>query len=74
MRSVGLTLVPGEVMDHILLESISKHVNCKKAIRSTQHNFTKGESSLTKYGEMTASVGEECGGCSDSLMSTCSLL
>ena len=59
MRSVGLTLVPGEFMEHVLLESISKYVNGKKVIRSTQHSFTKGKSSLTEYGEMTSSAGEE---------------
>lgn len=57
MRSVGLTLVPGEIMEHILLESISKRVNGKKVISSTQRSFTKGKSSLTKHGEMTSSVG-----------------
>lgn len=35
MRSEGLILVAGEIMQHVFLESISKYVNGRKVIRST---------------------------------------
>lgn len=59
MRSVGLTSVPEEITEHILLESISKHVNGKKVVRKTQYSFTKGKSSLIKYDKTTSSAAEE---------------
>lgn len=56
-RPVGLTLTPGEMIEQIVLETISEHANYRKVIRSNQCGFTKGISCINNliafYGEMT---------------------
>lgn len=47
LGTTGLTLIPGKVMEKIILETSSKHMKEKKAVRSSQHRFMKGKSCLT---------------------------
>ncbi|PKU33356.1 rna-directed dna polymerase from mobile element jockey-like [Limosa lapponica baueri] len=42
-RPVSLTSIPGKMMKWLIQGIISKHMEEKKAIRSSQHGFTKGE-------------------------------
>jgi len=44
---VSLTSIPAKVMEQLILETISRHINKKKIISSSQHRFTKGKSRLT---------------------------
>ncbi|KAJ7419504.1 hypothetical protein BTVI_25058 [Pitangus sulphuratus] len=46
--SASLTSIPGKVMEQIILEVITEHIEENKVIRSGQHGFTKGKSGLTK--------------------------
>jgi len=46
-RLVSITSVPGKVMEQLVLDVISKQVEEKKVISSSQHGFTKGKSYLT---------------------------
>ena len=46
-RPVSLTSVPGKVLEQLVLDAISKQVEEKKVMRSSQHGFTKGQSCLT---------------------------
>jgi len=46
-RPVSLTLNLEEVMEQLILDVISKEVEEKKVIRSSQHGFTKGKSWFT---------------------------
>ena len=41
-RPVSLTSIPGKVMKQFIVDAISKHVEEKKVVRSSQHGFTKG--------------------------------
>ncbi|GAB0188304.1 mitochondrial enolase superfamily member 1 [Grus japonensis] len=46
-RPISLTSIPGKVVEQLILDVISKHVEEKKVIGSGQHGFTKGKSCLT---------------------------
>ncbi|KAJ7411539.1 hypothetical protein WISP_102384 [Willisornis vidua] len=59
---VSFISIPGKVMEHLVLEVISLHMEDKKGIRSSQHEFTKGKSFLidqiTFYDETTIWMDE----------------
>ncbi|PKU36877.1 rna-directed dna polymerase from mobile element jockey- hypothetical protein [Limosa lapponica baueri] len=61
-RPVSLTSIPGKMMEELILGILSKHMEEKKAIRSSQHGFTKGKSCLTKllafYNDRTGQIDE----------------
>jgi len=46
-RPVSLTSIPAKMMEQLILEVVSKQVEEKKVVRSSQHGFTKGKSCLT---------------------------
>ena len=62
-KPVSLTTIPEKVMEQPILETISRHTNNKKIIRSSQHEFIKGKSWLTDlitfYNEMNGLVDKE---------------
>ena len=39
-RLLGLTSIPGKVMEQLILEIISRHSKDEQIIRSSQHGFT----------------------------------
>ena len=41
-RPVSLTSIPGKVMKRLVLDAISKQLEEKKVIRSSQRGFTRG--------------------------------
>ncbi|PKU43089.1 rna-directed dna polymerase from mobile element jockey- hypothetical protein [Limosa lapponica baueri] len=62
-RLVSLTSIPGKVMERLILGAISEHMEEKKAIRSSQHEFTKRKSCQTNliafYDGMTGWLDEK---------------
>ncbi|KAJ7423671.1 RNA-directed DNA polymerase from mobile element jockey-like protein [Willisornis vidua] len=46
-RPVSLTLVPGRVMEQIILSVITQHLQDGQGIRPSQHGFRRGRSCLT---------------------------
>ncbi|PKU39068.1 rna-directed dna polymerase from mobile element jockey-like [Limosa lapponica baueri] len=61
-RPVSLTLVPGKVMEQIILSAIMQHMKDTWVIRPSQHGFMRGRSCLTNaisfYDKVTRLVDE----------------
>lgn len=58
---VSLTLIPGLVMEQLILETVSRHVN-KKVITSSQDGFTKTKScftNLVNFHDEVTGLGDE---------------
>jgi len=47
LQAARLSSIPGKVMEQLVLDAISKELEEKKVIRSSQHGFTKGKSCST---------------------------
>ncbi|KAK4828548.1 hypothetical protein QYF61_027517 [Mycteria americana] len=62
-RPVSLPLVPGKVMEQLILSAITQHIQDNHVIRPSQHGFRKGRSCLTNlisfYDKVTCLVDEE---------------
>lgn len=54
-RLVSLTLSPGKIIEQLILETISRHMKDKKIIRSSQHEFNKGEVMLDQCNKLLQS-------------------
>ena len=46
-KPVSLTLVPGKVMEQIIMGDVTWHVHSIQGIRPSQHGFMKGRTCLT---------------------------
>lgn len=46
-RLVSLTLIPGKMLEQLILEMLSRHIKEKKIIKRSQHGFIKEQSCLT---------------------------
>ncbi|KAK4828106.1 hypothetical protein QYF61_023468, partial [Mycteria americana] len=61
-RPISLTLVPGKLMEQIILSAIARHVEDNQGIKPSQHGFRKGRSCLTNlisfYDKVTCLVDE----------------
>ncbi|KAK4831874.1 hypothetical protein QYF61_019886 [Mycteria americana] len=61
-RPVSPTSISENMMEQLILGTISRHIKGKKVIRSSQHAFTKGKSCLTNlinfYDDVTGLVDE----------------
>jgi len=62
-RPVILTLVPGKVMEQIIMSAITHHIQDNQVTRPSQHGFMKGRSFLTNlisfYDQVPHQVDEE---------------
>lgn len=62
-RLVNLSLVPGKVMEQLILKTISRHMKDKNDVKSSQHGFTDGKSCsttlITLYDKMTGLVEKQ---------------
>ncbi|KAK4828802.1 hypothetical protein QYF61_000859 [Mycteria americana] len=61
-KPVSLTLVPGKLMEQIILSAITRHVENNQGIKPSQHGFRKGRSCVTNlisfYDKVTCLVDE----------------
>ena len=60
-RPVGLTSVPGKVVEQIILSAVTQHIQDNQVMRPSHHGFMKGESCLTNlifYDKVTCLVDE----------------
>lgn len=62
-RPVSLTMIPGMVMESLILENISKHMKEKKTSRSSQHGKSHLTEQISFYKEFTSLMDE--GGAED---------
>jgi len=46
-RPLSLILIPGKLMEQLILETVTRQIKDEKIIRSSQHGFTKGKLCLT---------------------------
>ena len=58
-RPVSLTSILGKMLESIIKDQISIHLDQNKLIKSSQHGFTKGKSCLTNLLEFMETVTKE---------------